>query len=139
MTRTALNTVLGVYDNLVRQAPILAHIQEEHDYEAALEFIEMLMEVIGDHPEDPRWGCLKSLRRRLKIMKPHITRSLMNCSNSIMAPPQYCESYRNIAESLFDRMLRQLSSRPIVASSSNSPSCDATSLTTSIFNSMISD
>lgn len=59
MTVTALNNVLGVYDNLVRQAPILAHIQGESEYKAALEFIEMLMEVIGDHPDDPRWGLLE--------------------------------------------------------------------------------
>ena len=59
MTMTALNNVLGAYDNLVKQAPILAHIQGESDYEAALEFIEMLMDIIGDHPGDSRWGLLE--------------------------------------------------------------------------------
>ncbi len=59
MTMTALNNVLGAYDRLLQQAPMLAHIHGQAEYESALEFIETLMEVIGDNPEDPRWGLLE--------------------------------------------------------------------------------
>jgi HTH-type transcriptional regulator/antitoxin HigA len=59
MTMTALNNVLGAYENLLKQAPMLAHIHGDTEYESALEFIETLMEVIGDNPEDPRWGLLE--------------------------------------------------------------------------------
>ena len=30
------------------------------EYESALEFIETLMEVVGDNPEDPHWGLAVS-------------------------------------------------------------------------------
>ena len=59
MTARTLHNVLGAYDNLLRHAPILAHIHGEAEYESGLEFIESLMEVIGDNPEDPRWGLLE--------------------------------------------------------------------------------
>ena len=59
MTMTALHNVLGAYENLLQQAPMLAHIHGDTEYESALEFIETLMEVVGDHPEDPRWGLLE--------------------------------------------------------------------------------
>ena len=58
MTVTAVNNVLGVYENLLEQAPILAHIHGETEYESALEFLETLMGIIGDNPDDPRWGLL---------------------------------------------------------------------------------
>jgi HTH-type transcriptional regulator/antitoxin HigA len=59
MAMTALHNVLGAYEHLLQQAPILAHIHGDTEYESALEFIETLMEVIGDHPDDPRWGLLE--------------------------------------------------------------------------------
>jgi len=59
MTAAALQSVFGAYNNLLKHAPILAHIHGETEYEAGLEFIENLMEIIGDHPEDPRWGLLE--------------------------------------------------------------------------------
>lgn len=59
MTMIALHNVLGAYDNLLKHAPMLAHIHGDTEYESALEFIETLMEVIGDNPDDPRWGLLE--------------------------------------------------------------------------------
>ncbi len=59
MTMTALNNVLGAYDHLLQQAPMLAHIHGQAEYESALEFIETLMGIVGDNPEDPRWGLLE--------------------------------------------------------------------------------
>jgi len=59
MTVATLNNVFGAYANLLEQAPLLAHIDGEQEYEAALEFIECLMETIGDNPDDSRWGLLE--------------------------------------------------------------------------------
>ena len=59
MTVTVLHNILGAYDNLLKQAPMLAHIHGDTEYESALEFIETLMGVIGDNPDDPRWGLFE--------------------------------------------------------------------------------
>lgn len=73
MTATALKKVLGTYDQLLHQAPMLAHITGEAEYESALEFIEFLMEVIGDHPDDPRWGLVEIAAKAIEHyeMKMH--------------------------------------------------------------------
>ncbi len=67
MIMTGFNNVLGAYDNLVKEAPILAHIHGETEYEAALEFIEVLMDLIGDHPQDPRWGLLEIATKAVDV------------------------------------------------------------------------
>jgi HTH-type transcriptional regulator/antitoxin HigA len=67
MTVTALNNVLGAYENLLKQAPILGHIHGDTDYESALEFIETLMEVIGDNPQDLRWGLLEIATKAVEV------------------------------------------------------------------------
>jgi HTH-type transcriptional regulator/antitoxin HigA len=46
---------------------MLAHIQRETDYESALEFLETLMEIIGDHPDDPRWGLFEMATKAVDV------------------------------------------------------------------------
>lgn len=59
MTIVAMNNILGAYNDLLKQMPGLAYIDGESEYESALEFIESLMELIGDNPDDPRWGLIE--------------------------------------------------------------------------------
>ena len=67
MTVTAVNNVLGAYEKLLEQAPMLAHIQRETEYESALEFLETLMGIIGDHPDDPRWGLFEMATKAVDV------------------------------------------------------------------------
>jgi len=71
MTATALQPVFGAYNTVLKHAPILAHIRSETDYEAGLEFIETLMNIIGDHPDDPRWGLLEIATKTVDAYEAH--------------------------------------------------------------------
>jgi HTH-type transcriptional regulator/antitoxin HigA len=61
----ALKNIFAAYDNLLKQAPILVHIENESGYELALDLVEALMEEMGDNPKDPRWALLEIVTKSI--------------------------------------------------------------------------
>jgi hypothetical protein len=49
------NEILNPYNELLKKARFLIKIHDDSGYTVALEFIERLMETMGDNPDDPLW------------------------------------------------------------------------------------
>jgi HTH-type transcriptional regulator/antitoxin HigA len=86
MTAVALKKVFTAYDNLLKQVPILVYIENESGYELALDFIEALMEEIGDNPDDPRWILLEIATKSVDDYEARVYPEMVSMFESYSGP-----------------------------------------------------
>jgi len=63
MALAQFNDILNPYYELLKKAPFLIKIHDDSGHTVALEFIERLMETMGDNPDDPLWPLFEMVSK----------------------------------------------------------------------------
>jgi len=63
MPQAQFHEILNPYNELLKKAPFLIKIHDDSGYTVALEFIERLMETMGDNPDSPLWPLFEMVSK----------------------------------------------------------------------------